>query len=160
MASPSILPSFRSSPVESLPTSSASQTPHPKNADATSHSRAQEIHTRYPAASSSADGIPQSRPPPLAQFLRLRPCLLRSPSESPHAILPLWPCLPQKNSSLSHINPSSSNRTSARAPSSSRRRPTAVPSAKTRSPHPPPARPRYRYNSEFAHRSPRSAVSA
>src|SRR5260370_7957164 len=83
MASPSNPPSSRSSPAESPPTSSASRTPHPKNADAKSRSHGPATHNRYPTAPSSANGIPQSLPPPLAQFLRLRPCLPRLPSESP-----------------------------------------------------------------------------
>src|SRR5258708_4036632 len=160
MASPSSPPSSRSSPVESRPTSSASRTPHPKNANAESRSRGPATHNRYPAAPSSANGIPQSRPPPLAQFPRLRPYLPRLLSASPRAIFPLWPYLPQKNSSLSHIDPSSSNQTAARAPSFSRQLPTAVPSAKTRSPRQLPAHPCYRYNSESAHGSPLATASA
>src|SRR5258708_8292747 len=125
MASPSSPPSSRSSPVESRPTSSASRTPHPKNANAESLSRGPATHNRYPTAPSSANGIPQSRPPPLAQFLRLRPYLPRLPSESRRATSLRAPCPPQKNVSPSHTNSTTSNQPSPLAPSSPRPPPTA-----------------------------------
>src|SRR5260370_5864880 len=127
MASPSIPPSSRSSPVELLLTSSASQTPHPKNANAEFRSRAQAIHTRYPAAPSSANGIPQSHPPPLALSPHPRPYLPRLPSEPRRATSLRAPCPPQKNASPSHANPSSSHQTSPLPPSPSPRPPNPVP---------------------------------
>src|SRR6266478_623790 len=135
MASPSNPPSSRSSPVESPPISSASRMPHSKNSDSESHFRVPATHNRYPAAPLSASGNPQSRPPPLSLSPHPRPCLLRSPSASRRATSLRAPCPRQKNSSLSHTNPSSSNQTSARAPSFSRQRPSAAPCAGTRSPH-------------------------
>src|SRR5258708_14217420 len=108
MASPTTPPPSRSSPAESPPTSSASRTPHPKNADAKSRSHGPATHNRYPTSSSSANGIPQSRPPPLAQFLRLRPYLPRFPSQPRRATSLRAPCHPQKNLSPSHTNSTTS----------------------------------------------------
>src|SRR5260370_1039897 len=138
MASPSNPPSSRSSPAESPPTSSASRTPHPKNADAKSRSHGPATHNRYPTAPSSANGIPQSRPPPLAQFLRLRPYLPRLPSESRRATSLRAPCPPQKNVSPSHTNSSSSNQTSALALSSSPTPPKNTARSKYHLKSPPP----------------------